>query len=439
MTAPSWPDRGPQLAVSFSGGGFRASLAGLGMTRALADLGLLGNVRFTSSVSGGSWANALLALNWDDLKERNFETEAVDQLLVEPFVKRITTTSLSRRMTLRLWKVIGPRTRTDLLADAFDDWFGHGRTLGDLSADARFIFNATNLTTGRRFSFDQQHLGERGADSLPSEKMRVADALAASAALPGALSAQRLPRSVARPPRPSRPLLVDGAVYNLGIEPLRDLDTHPLMVVLDAGAPLHRLNRDLGIIDTLRRSSAVGMNQLTAVRERWFVASLRAWEHWADQNPDQHRSYMADQAHSDAAIASWRLRQANAETKPGETPPPMPPAGAHWGVIFRLDTSMDAKPSHAAYHESRHTRYEDDPQAPEVPPWRDGTFSAAAFRAHTANVPMSAGRFEDYICRDLIYRGWWLTRETIRTFHPEVLATIPAWSEWYAPAITKTG
>ena len=45
---------------------------------------------------------------------------------------------------------------------------------------------------------------------------------------------------------------------------------------------------------------------------------------------------------------------------------------------------------------------------------------------------MSVGKFDERVCRDLIYRGWWLTRESLRTFHPEVLPVPPPhWTDWY--------
>jgi hypothetical protein len=46
----------PATAITFSGGGTRSYMASLGYLRALADLGLLQNVKYIAGVSGGSWA-----------------------------------------------------------------------------------------------------------------------------------------------------------------------------------------------------------------------------------------------------------------------------------------------------------------------------------------------------------------------------------------------
>ncbi len=50
------------LALSFSGGGWRASLAAAGLLRFVAEAGLLSRVGWVSSVSGGSVTNGVLAV-----------------------------------------------------------------------------------------------------------------------------------------------------------------------------------------------------------------------------------------------------------------------------------------------------------------------------------------------------------------------------------------
>src|SRR5258705_12225074 len=65
---PPLPDSLPAFAVALSGGGFRATLSGIGVLRFLADAGLLGRVRHVSSVSGGSITNALFAQAYPQLQ-----------------------------------------------------------------------------------------------------------------------------------------------------------------------------------------------------------------------------------------------------------------------------------------------------------------------------------------------------------------------------------
>lgn len=402
------------------------------MVRGLADLGLLGDVRYTSSVSGGSWANALLALRWADLKAEGFTTEAVDRLITRPFVETITTKSLMNHIVRNLWKVLGPKTRSDLLGDAFDEWFGHGQMMGDLPRDARFIFNSTNLNSGTRFFFEQARAGDWKAHYVPGDTVRVADALAASAALPGALSAQRMRSPNDVYPREHKPYLVDGAVYdNLGLEPYRSVRDRPLLVVLDAGGELKT-----GIMGrrrawaTVKRSSSVMQNQVTSVRKRWLVDNYRSWEEWEEREPEAYAAFCADPVGNTAAWRAWERRRRKGKLEPGEAEPAMPPRDARRGVIFSLDTTMEPNSSLESSM-SRHQRWSPDPDAPEVPAWR-AEMDLDTFRDHCAGVPMSAGKFDPLLARDLVFRGWWLTRETMRTFQPDALdRAAPNWSEWW--------
>jgi len=429
---PSWPENRPALAIAFSGGGFRASLAGIGMIRGLADLDLLRDVRYTSSVSGGSWPNALLALKWDELKAQGFTTDAVDELVVEPFVTRITTSSMLGHMLKNSWRVLGSATRSDLLANVFDDWFGHGTTFGDLSDEVRFIFNSTNLNSGSRFFFEQARAGDYKAKYVPGSTIRVADALAASAAIPGMFTGQRMRSPNDVYPKGNRPYLVDGAAYdNLGLEAFGQIYARPLMVVLDAGAEFKQgLMGAGGIFRSIKRSSSVIQDQVTTVRRRWLIEGFRSWEDWEQSDPQAYEAYTTDQIAMNKAISGYVARQRKNALLPDEVPPPMPPRNSKRGVTFGLGTSMYPKDGDIESTTSRHQRYESDGVAHEVPPWQTNP-RAEDFREHTAGVPMSGSKFDEELACDLIYRGWWLTRESLRTFHPDALTVVPpAWGEW---------
>ena len=54
-----------RIGLALSGGGFRATLYHLGLTRFLRDAGILSQVTQITSVSGGSIFAAHLMLNWD--------------------------------------------------------------------------------------------------------------------------------------------------------------------------------------------------------------------------------------------------------------------------------------------------------------------------------------------------------------------------------------
>ena len=76
------------MAAALSGGGFRATLAGVGALRLVASIGALQNLRFVSSVSGGSIANGLVAKAWPDLRAEGLQRSAFDDFVVEPLVRR---------------------------------------------------------------------------------------------------------------------------------------------------------------------------------------------------------------------------------------------------------------------------------------------------------------------------------------------------------------
>ena len=138
------PDSADPIAVAMSGGGFRATLPAVGVVRLLADVGLLPDLRYVSSVSGGSVANGMIAVKWPELRDHEFTSKAFDDLVVDPLVKRISSSSLKFGLIRGAWRTLGPLTRTDLLADRFDAWFFDGRHSADLDLGVRWIVSAAN-------------------------------------------------------------------------------------------------------------------------------------------------------------------------------------------------------------------------------------------------------------------------------------------------------
>jgi NTE family protein len=269
------------LALALSGGGFRASLAALGVLRFLADADLLQRVRWVSSVSGGSVAHGLFAHHYAALERKQFSPQAFDQFVIEPFIERISTNSLVWKLILNLWRVIGPRTRTHLLADGFDEWFYRERLLEHLPESCRFVFNAANLTTGVRFGFERDVFGDYvlGRCTTAGSGLRLADAVAASAAFPGAMAPLVL-RSFDFPCAQNRvPKLVDGGAYdNMGLEAVDDLP-NAFLVAINAGGLFHTGRfGGLPIIRNLTRVNSLLYRQSTALRRREMVARFMAFE-----------------------------------------------------------------------------------------------------------------------------------------------------------------
>ncbi|MGB3438397.1 MAG: patatin-like phospholipase family protein [Actinophytocola sp.] len=369
---------GKSCAVTVSGGGFRATLAGLGALRLLADIRMLSRLRYLSSVSGGSITNAATALAWPALRRREFTSAAYDELVVDPVVHRISRRSLKVALILGIWRTAGPATRTDLLARHFDKWFFDGAVLENLDPEVRWIISAANLVTGARFSFERDVVGDYTTGLTPTAGtgLRLSLAVAASSAVPGAfapvvLDGLRLPCAT------EAPVLLDGGIYdNTGLEALSgDRYRQTFLVTMNAGGllrpgPYGRIP----LVRELVRANALLYRQSTTLRTRHMVSQF----------------------------------ERGRAVPPSD---PVPPDGRR-GVLVGLAT--------------------------DVP--RAGTGMLAVWRAaHPEHrtfdgvdlslVPTAFDKMDPALCRALIYRGWWLVGAALALYHPEYLpdpATVTA-------------
>jgi NTE family protein len=367
---PPSPTTGFPLAIALSGGGFRATLASIGVLRFLADAGVLGQVRHVSSVSGGSIANGLFAMNYPGLAAHEFSAEAFVELVQAPAIRMISTRSLSSELLRNFWRLFGPKNRTTLLADAFDRWFFHGLRLHDLPPPCRFVFNAADLTTGVRFGFEREFSGDYVLGRVASQQigLRLADAIAISAAVPGLLATYSLkagfPCANGRVAK-----LVDGGAYeNTALEPVDDLPDH-FLVAMNAGGIFR--TGPLGwipIVKTLQRSEALLYRQSTGLRMRQMVERFRLRE------------------------------KADREGTP-------PPAQARWGVLFGLATTPPASAT-----------------------WTEAPLSSGE-PLRLSQLKTSFAQFSRDDCVKLVRQAWWLTGASIAAYHPNLLTGLPAWRD----------
>jgi NTE family protein len=355
------------VAATFSGGGFRATLASLGVVRLLADAGMLPNVRYVSSVSGGSVANGLVATAWPELRRRGFSSDAVDELVVDPFVKRISHRSLKMSLVRGIWRTIGPGTRTELLARRFDSWFFDGLQLEDLDPEVRWIVNAANLVSGARFTFERDVVGDYtvGLTSTEGTGLRLSLAVASSAAVPGAFAPVRM-QKLSFPCGTVAPALLDGGTYdNTGLEAIdseryRDV----FVVVLNSGGLLRPgAYGKIPLVRELARSNSLLYRQSTALRTRALVE-----------------------------------RFGRGTTVEEGTPLP---EGARRGVLTSLATTFpdDGSGTLRAWRAAHPEQRDHD--------GRD-----------LALVPTVFDKLDEGLCRALVRRGWWLTGAALSLYHP---------------------
>jgi NTE family protein len=231
-------------ALALSGGGFRATLYHVGALRRLNELGYLAQFERISSVSGGSIASGMLAAAWPrptlaEGRFSNLDTEVFEPL--RSFCRRDIDIKAAGWGAILPGKSIG-----DVLADFYDDLFS-GARVENLPDRPQFVFNATNLQTGRLVRIQKVRLSDYTIGEVPNPKLKVATAVAASSAFPPVLS----PVTIGFAPSDWKDLpgashfgdphftkelhLTDGGAYdNLGLQTIENFAT---IVVSDAGAP----------------------------------------------------------------------------------------------------------------------------------------------------------------------------------------------------------
>lgn len=302
MNDPSEQSQRSLTGLALSGGGFRATLFGLGSLCRLNDLGLLRKIDRITSVSGGSIVSAYLGFRWRDL---TFDASGVatnfDEVVARP-VRRFCALHVDAPAILK--GLVTPfRSIGDFVASRYDTELfrkrdGSSATLQDLPADGegpRFILCATSLQTRACVRFSRPYIADFNLGMLPDPTVRLAVAVGASSAFPPVLSPVRLktnPDAWVNPPKDpprdlrrlrSRLLLTDGGVYdNIGLEPLwqKDVGSPPrveTLLVSDAGGPADiQLSPWRNWLGQLGRVRGIMMEQTRALRRRMVVDELTA-------------------------------------------------------------------------------------------------------------------------------------------------------------------
>ncbi|OLT31053.1 hypothetical protein BJF82_02585 [Kytococcus sp. CUA-901] len=244
---PSW--RGPRrgTALCLSGGGFRAALFHLGALRRLNELGMLGQLRTVSAVSGGSIAAMLLAdprLEWPDPHDLSESIDSAD--LVEPDptapplprgdtvpgglfsaprvrgfdeyvaepLRRLTRHNLRTRAMV---SGFGPKVRRSAdtssraLADRFVDhidWWARDLRDGHRTSGPAVVVEATELAHGVNWTFADSRATRRTAGWVTTgwgtARHRRGSA-SPMRSLPRAPTRPTSPRSTSMPPRSTSP------------------------------------------------------------------------------------------------------------------------------------------------------------------------------------------------------------------------------------------
>lgn len=244
VDSPSEPN---PIALCLSGGGFRATFFHLGVVKYLSEIGLLQQIKYVFSVSGGSILAAHIALNWNRYtsSDTNVFREAADEL-VEFGQLDLRGRIIRRSAFIR---------RTLSLERYYQDLFGK-HTLNSLPSTPRFYFLATSMASGRLCAFDRDGfiiVNEHDAPGrydpakrfptptrYTTNRVRISQAVAASSAFPPLFPPLILGEDEGLPPQS----LTDGGIFdNLGISRIFPLVSwykkkriDPI-IVSDASAP----------------------------------------------------------------------------------------------------------------------------------------------------------------------------------------------------------
>lgn len=293
------------VLASFSGGGARAAAFGLGVLDGMSEVEagastLYSELDVVSGVSGGSILAAFVAMDPQQARSR-FQPEVLEARLERAMYGRVL---LSPRTMLRLSSPF--YSRTDVFQELLDEKVYGGLRFGDLARRGTtpyLAIHATELVSGKAFSFDAARFRESCADL---NDFPVSRAVAASSALPvlfAPLSFKDFGKNCppgSEPTRVRRHLhLVDGGLADnlalLSLSRLAEADqqsrasgasanpVHDEIVVISVDADTgpdrstYFTAATPGIRTTLRQTGSVLVRLRTYDAEREFDATVNAY------------------------------------------------------------------------------------------------------------------------------------------------------------------
>lgn len=290
---------GKTLGLALSGGGYRASLFGLGTLWRLNDAALLGHLDRITSVSGGSILAGVLAHHWSRLRFVDGRAENFVEEVAQPIE---TFCSHTIDIGAGLAGVLVPfKSAGDFLVDKYKRSLFGRTTLKDLPAAGpgvpQFTFYATNLQTGRSVRLRQDKIVDYLIGECSSTVVSLATAVAASSAFPPIFSpiiletdpstwtgddrvlpnAQTLRRRI---------FLADGGIYdNMGLEAHTGRQPSDIVLASDAGAPFeYEEDPAEDYVRQLGRVRDILIDQTRALRKRAlvesFISGQRAGAYW---------------------------------------------------------------------------------------------------------------------------------------------------------------
>lgn len=264
------------VLLSFSGGGTRASALSYGVMQELrdsllptesGDIRMLDEVETISSVSGGSFTSAYYGLYREKLFE-DFEKDFLRLGVQQALIRQLFNPMHWIRSSFSGFD------RTEMAIDYYDRMIFRGATFADLKANGPpFIdINATDLTTGLRFTFTQDIFDVICTDL---DEFSVARAVTASSAVPVAFPTVVLKNHADKCDiSETREWALVNEVDSIaeteaqreivaGIKSMRDVEKRPYIHLVDGG-----ISDNLGLRAMIDRFESTGSTTLGTERFR---------------------------------------------------------------------------------------------------------------------------------------------------------------------------
>lgn len=281
-----------KIGIALSGGGYRATVFHLGVLARMAEDGLLEQIRFVSSVSGGSIATGLLfAANGN-----RWPTSSTYRNKVVPYAfEKLTTQNLQLWLLLDLLLVpinlVSSRAR--LVSKRLARQLGITGQLANLPSSPRWLINTTCLETGRSWRFEKIRMGGYLFGYVDHPDYLISDAVAASCGLPLAIGPMTVKsnqfegwydfdpdtnkKGPPRDPLSRKAHLYDGGVYgNIGLEPLVNYNGPNGGYALRSGIDYLMVSNASGKVDA--RPVSYGLDSLSRLISipKYQVEALRS-------------------------------------------------------------------------------------------------------------------------------------------------------------------
>lgn len=277
-----------KIGLALSGGGMRAAIYHLGVLKALAEEGLLSNIKHISTVSGASICMGLIygcnGNTWPS--NRLFLDKVLPEITRYITTKDIQWTSLARLfISPYYWD-----KKVNLVAKVMEQrWSVHG-CLQDISCHPIWTINTTSYETGKDFRFSSKRMGEMNSSFVMKPKFKLSHAMAASAGFPVLIGPYKLKTdkyiwtdatgSITVRPKDKVLHLWDGGVYdNMGLDPLFTMEDGGnlttginYIIVSNASGNIEHKSRKYSFsIENLKRLLDINMDQVESLKSNAVI------------------------------------------------------------------------------------------------------------------------------------------------------------------------